>query len=93
MATREQVEALKRDWKRDPCYEIEETPGFEEHREELRAYNEEFVRQNLKRRDEMLREKALRMGCPGNVELAAYVEGLELALDSLGERLDNLEGV
>lgn len=93
MATREQVEALKRDWRWDPCYEIEETPGFEEHEEELRAYHEEFVRQNRARRDEELRKKALRMGCPGNVELAAYVEELELALSSLGERLDSLEGV
>ncbi len=33
-----EVEALKANWRRDPCYPLEETPGFEAEREELKAY-------------------------------------------------------
>ena len=36
-----ELEALKRSWKRDPCFDIEDTEGFEEHREELLAYRKE----------------------------------------------------
>jgi hypothetical protein len=35
---REEIEALKQDWHADPCWDIEETEGFEAHREELEAY-------------------------------------------------------
>ena len=38
MKSREELESLKRNWLRDPCWDIEETEGFEEHREELLAY-------------------------------------------------------
>jgi hypothetical protein len=33
--TLEEIEKLKRDWKDDPCWDIEDTVGFEEHKEEL----------------------------------------------------------
>lgn len=92
MRSREEVQKLKADWRRDPCYEIEETPSFEEHAEELRAYREEFERRNRELGDEILREKAARIGCPGNLDLAGYVEGLELSIERLSERLDVLEG-
>lgn len=35
MKTREEVEHLKANWIADPCYDLEETEGFEEYREEL----------------------------------------------------------
>lgn len=40
MKTREEVEALKRDWAKDPCWNIEETEGFEEYRDELFDFSE-----------------------------------------------------
>jgi hypothetical protein len=33
-----EVEQLKRNWRVDPCYDIEETPGFEAHYDELLDY-------------------------------------------------------
>jgi len=33
--TREEVEALKLNWQKDPIWDIEDTEGFEEYREEL----------------------------------------------------------
>lgn len=39
LKTREEVEALKLSWLRDPCWDIEDTEGFEDYREELRQYH------------------------------------------------------
>lgn len=33
-----EIESLKRGWSDDPCWDIEGTEGFEEHREDLLAY-------------------------------------------------------
>jgi hypothetical protein len=41
LKTREQIEQLKKTWKRDPCFDIEETKGFEEHKTELYLYRRE----------------------------------------------------
>lgn len=35
MKTREEVDALKKGWKHDPCWDIEDTEGFDEYVEEL----------------------------------------------------------
>jgi len=40
--TPEEIQELKDNWRRDPCWEIEDTEGFEEHREELLAYSQEM---------------------------------------------------
>jgi hypothetical protein len=39
--TREEIEALKENWRADPCWDIEDTEGFEEHHDELLAYRHE----------------------------------------------------
>ena len=35
---REEVEALKRAWREDPCRDLAATPGYEAHRAELAAH-------------------------------------------------------
>jgi hypothetical protein len=47
MKTREQVEALKKQWLTDGAWDIENTPGFEEYREELLAFRREQINQLL----------------------------------------------
>lgn len=42
MATKEEVEKLKASWSKDPIWDIEETEGFEEHREELKFFHQEM---------------------------------------------------
>ena len=37
--TRTEIEDLKRGWLKDPCWDIEETEGFEAHREELELFH------------------------------------------------------
>lgn len=38
MKTQLQIDTLKIEWKRDRSWDIEQTPGFEDHAEELQAY-------------------------------------------------------
>jgi len=40
--TREEIEKLKANWKSDPCFQIAFVPGFEEHLEELLAFEDEM---------------------------------------------------
>ena len=38
MKTRDEVQELKHDWEVDPCWDIEDTEGFEEYRDELEKH-------------------------------------------------------
>lgn len=38
MKTKQEIDTLKADWHRDRSWDIEQTPGFEEHAEELLAH-------------------------------------------------------
>lgn len=40
MKTEAEVQALKACWQQDPCWNIEETEGFEDYKEELLAFRE-----------------------------------------------------
>ncbi len=57
MPTADEIQALKGEWQRDTSWNIEDTEGFEEHRDELRAWRfvfeaeyEEFELQQLRKR-------------------------------------------
>lgn len=41
-ATAAQIQQLKENWKQDPCWDIEDTPGFEEHHAELLAWRQQY---------------------------------------------------
>lgn len=81
--TTEEIDALKASWRRDPCWDIETTEGFEAYRDELHAYRleceAEWRRQHMSR----LAEKAAQIGAPGNFALAEYVIGLEHRIKEL----------
>lgn len=40
--TREEVEELKKEWLDDPCWDLYDTEGFEEYRDELKKFQEEW---------------------------------------------------
>jgi hypothetical protein len=84
-ATREEMENLKRNWALDPIWDIEDTDGFEEFREELLQYRLNCEAQWEARRIERLQAKADEIGCPGNLTLAAYVTNLEAQIARLAE--------
>ena len=41
MKTKEQIEHLKQDWLNDPCWDISDTEGYEDHYNELKAFEDE----------------------------------------------------
>lgn len=84
--TAEDIERLKRSWERDPIWDIEDTEGFEDHREELLAFRKECESRWSGERYLRLSKKAEDLGFPGNINLAAYIEGLESRIRTLEER-------
>lgn len=82
--TRAEIENLKAQWATDPIWDLEDTEGFEAHREELAQYAEEMIDKWDREYAERLRQKADDLGVPGNSKLALYVIRLE-------ERIANLE--
>ncbi len=89
--TPEEIRDLASDWRRDPCWDLECTPGFEAHREELLAVRLAYERECEESWQRKLLDKAEQLGAPGNVALAKYVLALEYRLDEFAKRLDRLE--
>lgn len=83
MKTREDVEKLKENWFADPCWDIEDTEGFEDYREELADYQEACERLWRQERLTRLEARATTMGLTvaGVIEIErlenkiAYLEG------------------
>ena len=56
--SREEIENLKAGWMADPCWDLYETEGFEEYRDELKKYQEEYyLAVSYEREGEEAREK------------------------------------
>ncbi len=87
MKTSDEIRRLKQDWCDDPCWDIEETEGFEEHRAELLAFRETQEAKWVKEREEQLLAKATQIGVPSNTVLAAYLLSLERQIHDLTEKL------
>jgi tRNA U55 pseudouridine synthase TruB len=75
--TKEEIKQLKDGWVRDPCWDIEYTEGFEAHEQELREFSKKQHKVWEVSRTKDLQKKAEKMGIPGNLALAAYIESLE----------------
>jgi predicted ATPase len=58
MATQQELQRLKDHWSRDPCYNLEDAEGFEQHRAELLAYSEQWKAQWKREWEERLVRKA-----------------------------------
>jgi hypothetical protein len=91
MKTVLELDELKSQWRRDPCWDIEETEGFEDHKEELLAYRLKCESEWKQEQTERLEKRATELGC--SVALVQYIERLEYRLGVLEddkERADNL---
>jgi hypothetical protein len=84
--TPQEISALKKDWESDPCWDIEDTEGFEAHREELLAFSLQHQAKCEALWNERLDKKAIELGCPENRVLARYVEQMEARLNRLENR-------
>lgn len=85
MATQEQIEQLKANWKSDPCWDIQDTEGFEEHRQELVDFATAVHNEWKRMEDERKAAKCEKLGGI-STELLDYIEFLEFKINRL-ERL------
>lgn len=88
--TREEIDRLKESWLKDPCWDIEDTPGFEEHGDDLLAYRKE---QEVKWEQKALDRKAKRGAKVGawtgiyDIDMAQYLS----TFDEIENELRRLE--
>lgn len=90
MKSRKEIEKLKKDWLCDPIWDIEDTEGFEDHREELKKFSDEQHKKWESRRLERLKERAEKMGIPDNLKLANYIDNIEHSLNLLSQDFEIL---
>ena len=89
MKAQSEIVDLMSQWEADPCWDIEDTMGFEEHYAELKAFGEKRKQQWAEERERDLLAKAEWLGVPGNTTLARHIEWLEHQIARLQERLDD----
>jgi hypothetical protein len=95
LRTQKEIENLKNDWCNDPCWDIEDTEGFEAHHEELKKYGDE-MRMHWKRERELkyeaeLKTKAMQLGCENNLALVGYIIRLEKRLSEIEDMIYELQ--
>lgn len=81
MKTAQEIQNLKDNWTSDPCWDIEDTTGFEAHRNELRDWRINLEEQQAIKEHNRLTVKAKELMC--SLELARYIEQLERRLSRL----------
>ena len=85
-----EVFELKQQWKADPSWDIEDTEGFEAHHDELLAFRMECEAEWEQQDKTRLEKRAVSLGCPGNLDLARYVENLESRIKRITDRLEQI---
>ena len=92
MKSRKKVEELKNNWMNDPCWDIYETEGFEEYRDELFEFQKRVEKENEEIRLKELNDKADSLGISGNIKLAQYILNLEWKISSLSDKIQSIQG-
>ena len=85
-----EVFQLREQWKDDPSWDIEDTEGFEAHREELLVFRKDCETAWEQEEAARLEKRAESLGCPGNLDLARYVENLEYRIKRITDRLEQI---
>ena len=92
--TFEDVKRLKNDWEKDPIFDLEETEGFEAHRDELLRHRIEKQRQWADEAEEArqaeIRAKQIELGVE-SPELAVYVIALEKTIATMQVEIADLK--
>lgn len=81
MKTREDVEDLKHKWKQDPCWDIEETEGFEEYRDELKAFRLNTEAKWKSDQEENIKQLCTKYNC--NREMLELLQSLQHRIEVL----------
>lgn len=86
-----EIEKLKNAWHKDPCWDIEETEGFEAHRKELYQFRKKTEKEWKDAYTQKLIEHSVVIGVPGNLELTEYLLKQENTINNLNEKITKLE--
>jgi hypothetical protein len=87
--SREQIDALKANWRDDPCYDLEDVDGFGRYHDELLAYRKETEAKWAARSQAELTDFAESIGVLNNVKLAEFLRTLSDRIGELGEQFDD----
>lgn len=87
MKTQEEIEGLKNAWLNDPCWDIELSEGFEEHKEELLKFRMKTEQRWKDQENKDLMQKAENLGIPGNTDLVKYINYMEQRIKNLEESM------
>ena len=91
MKSKEQIEDLKKDWLDDPCWDIEDTEGFEEHRTELQLFRLKMENKNRRIYQKQLVFLSNKMGTQSQ-RLIEYLCSLETDINRLKNEVNQLKG-
>lgn len=86
-----EIAALKRNWLADPCWDIEDTEGFEAHRDELQEWRFSLEIEAQQRQERLVRDRAFTLGVSGNLALAGVILHLEQRIRDFERRVSELE--
>lgn len=79
--TEAEIAELKRQWQADPCWDIEDTEGFEYHYMELRRWREALEDERRVREINRVTTRAAHLGF--TYDQMRFIEGLESRIDYL----------
>lgn len=85
--TREEVDALIGNWKNDPCWDIEDTEGFEEYYDELLELRLRHEKLNDEAWAEKVAREAERMG-ETNLALVEYIMNETEKVNAMKARIE-----
>jgi polyhydroxyalkanoate synthesis regulator phasin len=88
--TRSDVEKLKSDWLDDPCWDIYDTEGYEAYYDELKAFQEGRDARVALAEQRRLSDLANKLGIPGNIALAKYMDALTSRISRLEDGVNEL---
>ena len=89
MKTRAEVEELKRQWRIDPVWDIQDSgEEWAEYQTELQEYQQEWEAKWNQSKLARLADKAKNLGVPGNISLAEQWELMEYKLDELKRKFE-----
>lgn len=88
MASQEDIAKLKADWLEDPCWDIEETEGFELHRKELLEFR---IAENAKNMAEYNARKINDLEKLNPVKMLQIITSLQETVQELTSRVEQLE--
>lgn len=89
--TTEEIEALKANWRNDPHWDIEDTEGFELHRDELTAYQKEWEARRKSQQEQRILQFAAPLGLEDNLPLARYLMWQETTIEKLRATVQQLQ--